>query len=89
LLPIAGLALPAVDGCRLKPVFQIIANRTEEQFVGPGMKASHAPELILFFDHAQPAFAGLRIEEQHADIHPLVADQVRCVPQNAVGAGSF
>jgi len=73
----------------LKAVFQFAANGAEKQFVGPRMQALHAAELFLFFDHAQPAFAGLRIENQHADVHLLVADQVRCIAQNAVSAGSF
>jgi hypothetical protein len=91
LLPVAAAALGTVGGCRfrLKPVFQVIAERPQQGLVGLGMETPHAVVFFLFFDQAQAALAGPGIEKQHADIHPLVADKVWRVSQDAIGAGPF
>jgi len=96
LLPICRLGpSPAVGGLPIrKPGLpRSSANRTEEQFVGPGMKALHAPELILFFSiMRKPAFRRFsRIRRAGTPIFThLVADQVSvCTAEHAVGAGSF
>jgi hypothetical protein len=88
-LPVGAAAVRAVGRHRLKAVFQVISQRAQQGFVGLGMQAPDAVEFLLFFDQAQPAFAGAGIKEQDPDVHPLVADEIRRVSQDAVGAGFF
>jgi hypothetical protein len=73
----------------LKAVFEVIAERAEQRFIGLGMEPPDAVVFILFFNQAQPAFAGAGIEEQDTDIHPLVTNKIRGVAEDAVSAGSF
>jgi len=80
-LPVASAALRTIGGFRFrfrfKTVFQVIAKRAQQCFIGPGMEPPDAVVLVLFFDQAQPAFAGLGIEDQDAEVHPLVANKIR------------
>jgi hypothetical protein len=89
LLPVGAAALRTVGGFRLKAVFEVIAERAEQRFIGLGMEPPDAVVFILFFNQAQPAFAGAGIEEQDTDIHPLVTNKIRGVAEDAVSAGSF
>jgi len=89
LLSVAAAAVRTVGSLGLKTVFQVIAERAQQCFIGLGMQPPDAVVLVLFFDQAQTAFAGLGIEDQDADVHPLVANEIRGVTEDAVGARSF
>ena len=89
LLPVAAAAVRTVGSLGLKTVFQVIAERAQQCFIGLGMQPPDAVVLVLFFDQAQPAFAGLGSEDRDADVHPLVANEIRGVTEDAVGARSF
>jgi len=88
LLPVAA-AIRTVGGCPLKTVFQVIAERAQQHFIGLRMEPPDAVILVLFFDQAQPAFSGLGIEGQDTNVQPLVSNKVRGIAEDAVGAGSF
>jgi len=56
-LPVASAALRTIGGFRFrfrfKTVFQVIAKRAQQCFIGPGMEPPDAVVLVLFFDQAQ------------------------------------
>src|SRR5882762_5457847 len=58
LLPVAAAAVRTVGSLGLKTVFQVIAERAQQCFIGLGMQPPDAVVLVLFFDQAQTAFVG-------------------------------
>jgi len=88
-LPVGGSAIRTVNGHRPKAVFEIIAERAQQSLVSLRMEPPDAVVLVLFFDQSQAALAGAGIEEQHADVHPFVANKIWRVAKDAVSAGFF
>src|SRR5258707_9043362 len=70
--------------CRRKPVLQIVAQSPQQFFIRPRVQPPYARVLFRLLDQPHPPLAVRRIENQNADIHPLVAHQVRRVPQHPV-----
>ena len=51
LLPVVAAAIRTVGGCRLKTVFQVIAERAQQHFIGLRMEPPDAVVLVLFLNH--------------------------------------
>src|SRR5580704_4336913 len=62
----------------------------EQLHIGGGMQLSHARKFAVFFNHLDRAprsshrFEFLEFFQQHADVHPLIPDQVRGVAQDSI-----
>ena len=69
-----------------QPRVEFRGQRPQQPFIRVGMQPADAGQLGLLFDHPEgpprvPPRPLRRFFEQHADIHPFVADQVRRVAQ--------
>ncbi len=81
-----GVAICRARG--VQAIFQIVTQRPQQRFVGPGMQATNPVVFVLVFDQAQSPFSSLWVEDEHADVHPFVAQQVRNVAEKVIcGAG--
>ncbi len=71
---------PPVSQKRGKPVFEVIAEAAQYVLIGSGLEPPDARVLVLVLNQPEAQRSGQGIKQDHSNVDPLIADQVRRVP---------
>ncbi len=79
-----ALLCPPISQKGGKPIFEMVAEAAQSVFIGGRLEPPNTGVFVLLLNQSEAQRPGQGIKQDHSDVDPLIADQIRRVPQNMV-----